>query len=148
MSISLRPATAADAAAVAQVWLDAFDAALPTVTRAHDDDDVRRWFREVVLATRECWVAVDGAGAVVGILALSDTEIEQLYVAPDRQGRGIGTALIDVAKERRTGGLALWTFQINTRARAFYGRHGFRELFTTDGADNEEREPDVRLAWP
>ena len=44
--------------------------------------------------------------------------------------------------------LQLWTFQVNDRARAFYARHGFREVELTDGATNEEHEPDVRLLRP
>ncbi len=33
-------------------------------------------------------------------------------------------------------------------ARAFYARHGLVELERTDGAGNEERAPDIRMAWP
>ena len=36
---------------------------------------------------------------------------------------------------------------MNEPARRFYRRHGFVEVGRTDGARNEEREPDVRLAW-
>jgi len=32
-------------------------------------------------------------------------------------------------------------------ARRFYGREGFVEVEHTDGAGNEEGEPDVRLEW-
>lgn len=39
-AMALRPATSSDPAAVAEVWLRSFDAALPTVRRAHSDDDV------------------------------------------------------------------------------------------------------------
>ena len=45
------------------------------------------------------------------------------------------------------GGLALWTFQSNTRAQEFYRRHGFTEVRRTDGSANEERVPDVRMVW-
>ena len=33
-------------------------------------------------------------------------------------------------------------------ARAFYARHGLVELERTDGSGNEERAPDLRMAWP
>jgi hypothetical protein len=36
----------------------------------------------------------------------------------------------------------------NTPARGFYEARGFSLLYTTDGADNEEREPDARYRWP
>ena len=61
-------------------------------------------------------------------------------------GRGIGSALLAVAKRERPQGLRLWAFQTNTGARRFYERHGFVEVRRTDGRDNEERAPDVLYA--
>jgi GNAT superfamily N-acetyltransferase len=72
---------------------------------------------------------------------------EDRYVEPDAQRSGIGSALLEAAKTRRPAGLRLWVFQRNHAARAFYAQHGFAEVELTDGADNEEREPDVLLAW-
>jgi ribosomal protein S18 acetylase RimI-like enzyme len=74
--------------------------------------------------------------------------VEHLYVKPDAQRAGIGSTLLDAAKARRPAGLRLWVFQRNEGARAFYAKHGFAEVERTDGAANEEREPDVLLAWP
>lgn len=73
--------------------------------------------------------------------------IEHLYVRPDVQGSGMGTALIAAAKHRRPAGLRLWVFQRNHAARAFYARRGLTEVALTDGAGNVEREPDVLLTW-
>jgi len=73
--------------------------------------------------------------------------IDQLYVRPDCLGQGIGSEFIEHAKHLQPGGLQLWTFQSNERARNFYGRHGFVEVEFTDGSQNEERSPDVRLEW-
>ncbi|SOC47391.1 Ribosomal protein S18 acetylase RimI [Blastococcus aggregatus] len=142
----LRRARSADAAAVADVWLRSFDAALPTLRRAHPDDEVRRWLREVVVPREETWVAELG-GAVVGVLALTPGWIDQLYLDPDVRGRGIGDRCIALAQERQPAGLRLWTFQVNAAAQRFYERHGFVAVERTDGAGNEEREPDVRYAW-
>lgn len=46
---TLRRATDEDARATAEVWLRSFDAAMPTVRRAHTDDQVRAWFAAVVV---------------------------------------------------------------------------------------------------
>ena len=73
--------------------------------------------------------------------------LEQLYVRRPWTGRGIGSRLLAVAKERRPDGLQLWTFQVNAGARRFYERHGFVVVEMTDGSANEERQPDVRYAW-
>jgi GNAT superfamily N-acetyltransferase len=144
--ITLRRARPADAARVAEIYLSSFRAALPAVRLAHSDDEVRRWIRERVVPAQGSWVAVDGS-RVVGMMLLSPGWIDQLYVAPDRLGEGIGRRLLDLAKEQADGPLELWTFQVNVRARRFYERNGFLAVETTDGAGNEEREPDVRYRW-
>ncbi|MFF7780128.1 GNAT family N-acetyltransferase [Streptomyces tanashiensis] len=142
----VRRAVASDAAAVAEVWLRSFDAALPSVRRAHTDDQVRSWFREVVVPGQETWVATV-EGAAVGMVVLDGEELDQLYLDPAWQGQGIGGRLVDLAKRRRPAGLALWTFQVNESARRFYERHGFVAGESTDGHRNEEREPDIRYVW-
>jgi GNAT superfamily N-acetyltransferase len=78
---------------------------------------------------------------------LADGWVEQLYVDPEHTGAGIGSRLIELAKDRSPAGLQLWTFQANEGARRFYERHGFTVVELTDGAGNEEHQPDVRYAW-
>lgn len=141
-----RRADASDAAAMADVWLRSFTAALPTVRRAHGDDEVRGWFSHVVVVQYETWVAVAG-GSVIGLLVLDGEELEQLYLDPSWRGRGVGDRFVELAKQLRPDGLGLWTFQVNRPARRFYERHGFLAVEYTDGLRNEEHEPDVRYAW-
>jgi predicted N-acetyltransferase YhbS len=69
-------------------------------------------------------------------------------VSPGWTARGIGSQLVRLTQARRPAGLELWTFQVNDGARRFYERHGFRAVELTDGAGNEERQPDVRYVWP
>lgn len=127
------------------MFLDSFHATYD-FPLAHTDDEVRGWIRERVIPGMETWVAVDG-DRVVGMMVVAPGMLEQLYVAPDRLGSGIGRELVDLAKERSTGGLSLWTFQVNDRARRFYERNGFVAVELTDGSGNQERQPDVRYEW-
>jgi GNAT superfamily N-acetyltransferase len=145
--IEIRRATNADAGAIADVYLASFSHALPNVRRAHSDEEVRVHVRDHWVAQSECWVAADER-RVVAMMVLAPGWLEQLYVAPDRLGEGIGRRLLDLAKGR-TGdeGLQLWTFQVNEGARRFYERNGFQAVESTDGSANEEREPDVRYLW-
>ncbi|MET9967541.1 GNAT family N-acetyltransferase [Streptomyces sp. NPDC006356] len=150
--VVLRRATATDAGAAADVWLRSFTAALPTVVRPHSDDDVRTYFREVVVPLRETWVAeateaTEATDGVIGLMVLDHDQLSQLYLDPDQRGQGIGDRFVDLAKRRRPGGLSLWTFQVNRPAHRFYERHGFVAVEYTDGSGNEEREPDVRYVW-
>jgi GNAT superfamily N-acetyltransferase len=67
-------------------------------------------------------------------------------VLPEAQGRGLGSTLLDVAR-RTSARLQLWTFQRNAPARRFYEARGFVLIEQTDGARNEEKEPDARYLW-
>ncbi len=142
--MQLRRATAGDEDAVANVFLDSFHDTYD-FPLAHSDEEVRGWIRERLIPTQETWVATEGE-QVVGMMALTPGNLEQLYVAPDRLGEGIGRQLVDLAKERSPAGLSLWTFQVNDRARRFYERNGFEAIEQTDG-DNQEGQPDVRYEW-
>lgn len=146
--VVLRRAAAPDARAASDVWLSSFAAALPTVVSPRSADEVRGYFRDVVVPFRETWVADAGGGhGIVGVMVLADDELSQLYLAPDWRGRGLGDRFVSLAKERSPLGLTLWTFQVNRPAHRFYERHGFVAVEYTDGGGNEEREPDVRYLW-
>jgi RimJ/RimL family protein N-acetyltransferase len=146
---TLRRGTAADAHAAADLWLRSRAAAAGALPpAAHSDDEVRAWFSSHVVQSTELWLAEDAAGTLSGLLVLDRGWVEQLYVDPAQQGRGIGSALLALAKRERPGGLRLWTFATNTGAQRFYRRHGFVELRRTDGSGNEERSPDVLFRWP
>jgi GNAT superfamily N-acetyltransferase len=145
-SVTLRPARPGDADAVGEVWLASFKTALPTVALVHTDEQVRSWLRDKVLPHRETWVA-SADSAVVGLMVLGEDELEQLYIAPEWTGRGLGSRFMALAKDRRPGGLDLWAFEVNSGARRFYERHGFVAVETGDGSRNAEHEPDVRYSW-
>ena len=136
---------AADAGAIADVYLAAF-AATYDFPLAHTDDEVRGWVADHVLPRLETWVA-EADGRVIAMMALDETALEQLYVEPGWQGRGIGSRLVELAKERRPRGLQLYTFQVNERARRFYEHHGFVIALLGDGSGNEEGQPDVLYRW-
>jgi len=94
----------------------------------------------------EIWVAEEN-GVVCGFFGLHDTELSHIYVDPDLQSHGIGTAMLNHAKSLRPHGLELWVFQKNTGARRFYERHGLQLVRLTDGAGNMEKEPDALYEW-
>ena len=142
----LRRARPEDAEAVAEVWLASFAAALPTVRLAHTDDEVRGWIAEVIVGRLETWVA-EARAEIVGLMTVHNGWIEQLYLRPDWWRRGLGRRFVTLAKERSPGGLQLWCFQVNGPARRFYEGNGFVVAEMTDGAGNEEREPDIRYEW-
>jgi GNAT superfamily N-acetyltransferase len=144
--VEIEPATPADADAVAATFGAARRTAMPWLPRLHTEAEDRRYFAGVI---SDCLVlVVRREDQPIAFIALKDDMVEHLYVRPEAQRAGIGSALLDAAKAHRPAGLRLWTFQHNDGARAFYARAGFVEVELTDGSANEEREPDVLLAWP
>ena len=109
--VAIRPAGAADAGGIADVYLAAFHAtyAFPL---AHTDDQVRSWLGGIVAGEPRTWVA-EANGRVVAMMVLDDDGIDQLYVDPAWHGRGIGSRLVELAKRERPQGLTLYTFQVN-----------------------------------
>jgi GNAT superfamily N-acetyltransferase len=134
-----------DMAAAALLFRSSFDRALPSLAGLHTPEEDQWFFREQVFTTCVVWGAFDSAG-MVGMIAFRQDWIDQLYVLPKNQGRGVGTELLQVA-QRFFGRLQLWTFQRNVEARRFYEARGFALIRETDGAGNEEREPDALYLW-
>jgi ribosomal protein S18 acetylase RimI-like enzyme len=146
MAIELRPAGAQDGDAIAAVFGAARRGAMAYLPDLHTATEDRAHFAGVVADGGSTVAALDGR--VVAFIALGAASVEHLYVDPAHWRRGIGTVLLGHAQAARPGGLDLWVFQRNTVAIAFYERHGFRIAEQTDGAGNEEREPDARMIWP
>jgi putative acetyltransferase len=142
--MSLRSAQLADALAVTRIFQSARAHSLPYLPILHDDAEDRAYFLGVV----ECQeVTLSEAGGVpVAFLALAGDEVDHLYVHPEHHRNGHGARLLAHVQARRDH-LELWVFQRNRGAIAFYAAHGFAVVESTDGAGNEEREPDHRMAW-
>ena len=146
MLFSLRRAVPEDAAVLTDIHVRARRESMSYLPDTHSPEEVLAWIREVVLTHDEVWVAARGED-VVGFLALSDDLLYHLYVYPEDQGQGAGSALLDLVKELRPGGFRLWVFQRNEQARGFYEHRGLRLVELTDGSENEEREPDALYEW-
>ena len=145
MPFRLRQATPADAEAIAQVYY-ASVRLLTFLPMLHDIDSYRWYVANVMLKESAVTIAEDDTG-IVAFLGRRGEEMGHLYTRPDRIGRGAGTQLIEAAKASGVVVLELWCFQANLRARRFYEARGFRAVRFTDGANNEERTPDVRYRW-
>ena len=144
---SIRPLEAQDLEAVLRFWRRSREAAQPWLEErmAYRPEQDRAFFQEVLMPSSDIWVSVGPEGPAA-FLALEGEQIEQLYVDPDVQGRGLGTALVDHAKGICPERLTLYTHQRNHKARRFYEWHGFRPIrFGVSPAP--EIEPDVFYEW-
>ena len=145
----LRPAEPEDIPDIVRTYVEA-RAKAPMPAPIYPEKDIREWLAVKVLAPQtgsQVWVAeVDGV--VSAFAAFTQTWLDDLFVHPRAQGTGIGSMLLDLVKSLAPDGFGLWVFEMNTPARVFYARHGLREVERTDGSDNQEKAPDVRMLWP
>src|SRR5450755_1227405 len=79
----------ADMDTAALVLRTSFDQALPSLAGLHTPEEDRWFFRERVFKTCEVWGAFDNA-VMIGMIAFRENWIDQLYVLPKAQGRGVG----------------------------------------------------------
>jgi GNAT superfamily N-acetyltransferase len=141
----LRRASLDDMPALARLHRHTVKTSLPFLPTLHSPEEEAWWFAESLFPANEIWLAEDASGPA-GYIAFRPGFIEHLFIDPARQNGGLGLALLEKAKEVYAE-LSLWTFQENAKARRFYERHGFIAVTFTDGADNEERMPDVLYRW-
>ncbi len=122
----IRPATAADLARIAEI--EVFNYRLQFYPVFRNDD---YYFAELTVpalmqerAEALPQILVYDDGVVKGFLLYAGTEVMKLFVEPVLQGQGVGAALLDYAV-RELHADHLWALEKNTRAIAFYARHGF-----------------------
>jgi GNAT superfamily N-acetyltransferase len=145
---SPRRAHRADAPTITELWLQSRRASTPAIPApVHSDEEIGHWLADLVI-NGEVWVVEAADGTIVAMMVVHQDDLDQLYVRPGWTGRGLGSSLVELAKDRHPRGLALWTFATNVRARRFYERHGFEPGERTDGAENEEGAPAVHYYWP
>jgi ribosomal protein S18 acetylase RimI-like enzyme len=115
-------------------------------------------------AGRRAFVAEERGSAVGVVLAGPDPiepdlgHVARLYVAPDRWGQGIGTALYEAAvTSLREAGFAeatLWVLERNERARSWYERLGWQSIgerkvvYAPAGIDDLRYRLTLQPGWP
>lgn len=149
--VTIRPATRADADAIARVHVTAWQVGY----RGLIDDgyldslDVAEWADQnrTHMTSREHakeWLVAEGSGEIFGFTSYgqyrtgrhgdksgstADGEVHAMYVHPDHWGAGTGRKLLSAAvgdlSARGCDPIRLWTPTGNARARRFYERYGF-----------------------
>ena len=125
--MNIRQATEADLGRITEIEVFNYRLNFYPIFRADDF-----YFRQFQVLTRidslrklldELWVYDDGV--VKGFMRVHGQELCKLFVEPVLQSQGVGAALLThavTAMDVRQ----LWALEKNTRAIAFYERHGFR----------------------
>lgn len=131
-----------DAARVHSVsWRESHKAfCTPEFVALHTPERQKAYLQGKMDHGTDVFMLVDGVP--VGIVSVTGSLIEDLYVVPAFQNRGYGTALLQYAISRCKGTPTLWILENNLRAARLYRRMGFRETgnrnHITNGLDEIE----------
>ena len=140
----IRDAVHDDIPAIADILMRSSRTAYTFMPWFHSDDD----FVEFVRASFDEWDVVRIAETVrgrAGFHCLLKDVVDQLFVAPEAQQRGVGSTLLRDVMTLRPHGFTLRIFQANRASRAFYEVCG---LVAIDfGSSEAENEPDVIYRW-
>jgi len=143
MSLVIEPFFEDDVLPLVRMWRSSFEHGVGIADPHPITEQVAYLLEEV--APRHTVRVAKSEGTVVGLLASNGESIAALYVAVSHLGRGIGSTLLDIAKEHSAGTLWLHTFARNVNARRFYAKHGFTEV--AHGVEPHWQLEDVRLEW-
>jgi ribosomal protein S18 acetylase RimI-like enzyme len=163
----LRPATAADAEAIAALhtdsWQRTYRGMMPDAFLDGGALENRRgvWRERLGAPGADQFVVVaESVSRIVGficVFARGDAGwgayIDNLHVVHDWKGRGLGRALMRRAAEwicetQPDTGVYLWVMEANAAARTFYDRLGARNVETILMADpGGGRAPNCRYVW-
>ncbi len=116
---------------LAQLWLDSWRSTDTANEEVVLVDDLAARIREEAATVWEVTLAFQG-DALAGFMALRphDNCLDQLFMAPTAKGQGLGSKLMDIAKQRLPDGMWLRTAEANNPARAFYEKRGFHHYDT------------------
>lgn len=146
--VTVRPYRPDDLDAVVDLWFDTWHATFADL-QYHEPKAEWRWrFESEIVAEERVYIAELG-GRIAGFLAVKDRGdghgyLHEIFIAPEFQRRGVGTVLMQLAKELAPAGLRLHTLQRNAQAAAFYERHGFVVVSTGVGRVGL---PNAQYAW-
>jgi putative acetyltransferase len=123
----VRPLRAVDLDGISRVHWRACRTAYRFMSWSYTEEQVRHWYAGKL----EKWdwgQVVCADDLIVAYIAAKGAHIDQLFVDPDHQRAGLGSALLAAMLEQRLRPATLHVFAENGPARAFYERFGFREV--------------------
>lgn len=123
----VRPLRPVDLGGISRVHWRACRIAYRFMVWSYTEDEVRDWYAGK-LAEWDWGQVACAEDLVVAYLAASGGHIDQLFVDPDHQRAGLGSALLGAMLDRQLRPATLHIFAANGPARTFYERFGFRQV--------------------
>jgi putative acetyltransferase len=144
--VRLRRYDARDEDAAIALWLRSWQTAYPQLDFAERLAWWRERWRDELVPDAEIVIAEAG-GVIIGFVTVDPRTLylDQLVVAPEQWGSGVGAALVAEAKRRSPMGLDLDVNIDNARAIRFYAKHGF--VIGGAGVNPISGKPVHRMRW-
>jgi len=145
-AVRLRRYEPRDEDAAIGLWLRTWQAAYPQIDFAARLEWWRQRWRSELVPTAEIVIA-EADDEPVGFVTVDPSSgyLDQIVVAPQRWGCGIGAALMAEAKRLSPKGLTLDVNTDNARAIGFYLQQGF--LRSGAGVNPASGKPVHRMSW-
>ncbi|MBP5060177.1 GNAT family N-acetyltransferase [Pseudomonas chlororaphis] len=132
MDCEIRPAHEQDANAISRLIIAALQTSNAQDYPAAVIAQVRQNFSppavRQLLSKRQVWVA-QAAGEIIGTASLDGQVVRSVFVAPERQGQGVGRQLMAELEHQALGaGITQLTVPSSITAEGFYTNLGFHTL--------------------
>ena len=98
---------------------------MPDFVASHTPDRQRNYLSNKMNSGTKIYMLVEEKP--IGIVSVTNSLIEDLYVLPDMQNMGYGTKLLQYAIDQCTDTPTLWILENNINAERLYHRMGFRK---------------------
>ena len=107
-------------------WIDSHKSfCMPEFILLHSIDNQLEYIKDKINSGSKFYMLV--GEKPVGVVSITDSLIEDLYILPDKQNMGYGTKLLEFAIKECKSIPTLWILENNIRAKALYLRMGFIE---------------------
>ena len=87
---------------------------------------VKKAMKEMYLPNSDTWI-YEESGTIIGFIAMMNNEIGGLFVDPNQQSKGIGTALVKHISQFHDT-LEVEVFEKNKIGKPFYEKYGFKVI--------------------
>ena len=109
----------------------------------HTPDHQRVYLQEKIAHGSRLFMLVESDP--IGIVAITESLIEDLYVLPRYQNHGCGTKLLQFAISQCDDIPSLWILENNVNAERFYRRNGFRPTGRKNSRNGRLKEIEFSL---
>lgn len=130
-----------DTDAVMQIWKNENIKAHDFISRDYWNNNFE--YVKTALSEAEIYVFEENC-EILGFIGLNGSYVEGIFVNSGSQHKGIGTDLLNKAKEMHCE-LTLSVYEKNIKARLFYEKNGFEII--SCGTDCETDEKEFRMMW-